>query len=150
MKKVKLFSFALITMFLFSCGNKEVKSNSEEEKENTQVVETEPEVKDVVIEDITLSFTKAKDPCFGNNPDYLHIKGGKPFEDEATPYKVEAQNTKQGSVSFGKFTKAEDGIYTIDIPSTTNLADDEVKIKIIVTDANGTEKTIEYTIPHCL
>ena len=153
MKNLKLASLALISMFLFSCGNKDAKSNPEEDKKDAteEVVNTpEAKVEEVPIEEMTLSLTRAEDPCFGNNPDYLHIKGGKPFEDEANPYKVEAKNTQKGSVELGKFTKTEDGVFTMEIPGTTNLADDEVTIKIVVTDANGTEKTIDYVIPHCL
>lgn len=152
-KKISLISFSIIAMFLFSCGNKDAKSCSGDaaatgNAESADAVETE--TYKVAAEEIILSFTLVDDPCNSNNPDFLHIMGGKPFDDEANPYKVEAKNTDKASVTLGKFTKTENNIYTMEIPETTSFADDEVAIKIVVTDADGTEKTIEYVIPHCM
>ncbi|NDW08802.1 hypothetical protein [Dysgonomonas sp. 520] len=154
MKKLKfLAGFALVSVLLFSCGNKETKTTSEETKDTTNVSATtttpEPEVKEEPVEEIALSFTLSKDPCGpGSQKEYLHIKGGKPFEDKAKPYKVEAKNTDKGSVKLGKFVE-KDGVCSIEILETMSN-DDEVSVKIVVTDANGTEKTITYVIPYCV
>lgn len=146
-EKIRLATCALLALFLFSCGNNKEATPPSEEATDVEVSVSEPE--EVVVEEITLSFTRAKDPCFGNEAEYLHVKGGKPFEDEANPYKVEAKNTKQGSIELGKFVKKDDGTFTMDIPGTASFADDEVTIQVVVTDANGSEKTIDYVIPYC-
>lgn len=148
-KKIKPVCCAIIALCLFSCGNKTASTTEEETKENVEVIVPEPEPEKAVAEEMVLSLTRAEDPCFGNSPDYLHIKGGKPFEDNVKPYKVEAENTKKGSMELGKFVKKDDGSFTMEIPGTVNLADDEVTIKVTVTDADGTIKTIDYVIPYC-
>ena len=141
-------SIALIASLLFSCGNKETKVNDDEKKDSTEIADTS--TPEPAVEEIALSLTTQDDPCMSGKPDVLHIKGGKPFDDEVAPYKVEAKKAKQGSIELGKFAKNEDGTYNMDILSTTNLSEDEVKIEIHVTDANGTVKTIDYFIPFCL
>ena len=128
---IQFASVVVITTFMFSCGNKAPKQET-------------------AAEEIVLSLTMANDPCYGDEDDILHIQGGKPFEDESNPYKVEAKNTEQGSIEFGTFSKNEDDSYQINIPSTTNLFDGEVTIEVQVTDANGTIKTIDFIIPHCI
>jgi len=134
----RLTCFALIATFTFSCGNKK------DSTEGTATPGQEP------AEAITLSLTMAPDPCYGNDNDILHINGGKPFEDETNPFKVEAKNLEQGSIEFGTFSKNEDGSYQIDIAGTISLFEGELPIEVFVTDAAGTTQTITFTIPHCL
>ncbi len=150
-KEIKLASCAIIAMLFLSCGNKEATSTTEEgTKDSIEVAASKTEAEPVAaVEDISLSLTRAADPCFGNDPDYLNIKGGKPFDDTAKPYKVEAKNTKQASIELGKLTKKDDGSFTMAIPGSMNVADGEATIKIIVTDAVGTEKAIDFVIPYC-
>ena len=171
-----LASFALAATLLFSCGNKEGKTNEEAAQDSAALTATsqgeitttedalqEPLLmEDVPVEtshssqkedasnkELTLSLTMAKDPCYGNVPDYLNIKGGKPFDDGAKPYKLTATSKPEGSVEFETFTMQKDGTCRVSL-STRNLSEDEVKLVISVTDANNTTKKINYTIPHCM
>lgn len=162
-RKIKFICFLSISMFLLSCGNKDAKTTPEEKKDSTEVIATtQPDVaqpakeevvdesiKEEVAEEMTLSLKLAKDPCFNNNPDYLVIKGGKPFDDPKKPYKVVQKENKDGNIDIGDFKKKGDGTYTLSIPGCTNFISGEVKIVLVVTDANNTEKSIIYTIPYC-
>ncbi|MDH6354286.1 VCBS repeat-containing protein [Dysgonomonas sp. PH5-45] len=149
-KTIRFASIAVVAAFLFSCGNKEAAPNTEETKDTTEVAaaeEPQPEP-EVVVEEMTLTFVAAKDPCFGNDAEYLIIKGGKAFEDEKKPYKTSAKTGAQSSVSFGKFVKNEDGSFKLEVMSNTNDIDSG-KTTITVVDANGTEKTVSFEIPYC-
>lgn len=148
----RLASFTLISIFLASCGSKENKSTTdpaEEVKDSTEILASEPEP-EIVVEDITLTVVGDEMYCVGNDPIYLLIKGGKAFEDEAKPYKVEAKKHKEASISFGKFKKGDDGSFKVAM-SFESFSNDEngVKMQILVTDADGTVKTMNYVIPYC-
>lgn len=146
----RLASFALISILLVSCGSKENKSttdSAEEVKDSTEIVAPEPEV---IVEDMTLTVIGDEMYCVGNDPIYLLIKGGKAFDDEAKPYKVEAKKHKEASISFGKFKKEKDGSVKAKM-TFESFSNDEngVKMQILVTDADGTVKTMDYVIPYC-
>ena len=86
-------------------------------------------------------------PCDGGNF-VLTIAGGNPFPDKEKPFKVESKHISgsEGKIFVGRFFTDKEGIYSVEVTTSSN---DESAQELIVTDSKDAKATTKFTIYNC-
>ncbi|MDH6355501.1 hypothetical protein M2132_001844 [Dysgonomonas sp. PH5-45] len=147
MKRIIIPLIAFICMsIVLSCGK-----NVETERKKTLEQETEKEKREESIQEIVPMSIEISDtePTDGGSF-ILTIRGGKPFNDIENPFKIESKyignyDSHYSEIFLQKFEKELDGSYKIEINTASSSESEQ---QLIVTDANGVSKTVNYTIQY--